>query len=114
MWKDAKWLKLPFEEIEEKKIFHGDLGGRFALFRCEVILPEIPEEERFTLTADITANSRYRLWINGHPVMSGPCKGDRQRQYYESAELGAWLKPGKNTFCAQVLYCDPDIAETQL
>ena len=47
----------------------------------------LPEKAR--LTADITAVSRYRLWVNGTPVLSGPCKGDLNRQYYESCIMKA-------------------------
>ncbi len=113
MWNKAKWLKLPMKELETKRIYHGDLGGRFAYYRCEVTLPEHADEKQLQLTADISANSRYRLWVNGQPVLSGPCKGDTFRQYYETVDLSACLLPGKNVFCAQVLYCDPDIAAIQ-
>lgn len=108
MWTNALWLKLPQTEIEEKKIYHGDMTGRFAYFRCEKVLPADAR-----LTVDITASSRYRLWVNAQPVLSGPCKGDTFRQYYETVELTPYLIPGKNTFCVQVLYCDPDTAEIQ-
>lgn len=108
MWNDAVWLTLPEDEISEKGIYHGDMTGRFAYFRCEL---ELPAAVR--LTAGLTANSRYRLWVNGSSVLSGPCKGDIHRQYYETVELTSWLVPGKNVFCVQVLYCDPDAAETQ-
>jgi len=108
MWEKAEWLTLPKDEIAEKGIYHGDMTGRFAYFRCELDLPEAAR-----LTADLTASSRYRLWVNGKSVLSGPCKGDMHRQYYETVELTGWLVPGKNVFCAQVLYCDPDTAEIQ-
>ncbi len=108
MWKQAKWLKVPMEEIQRKKIYHGDMTGRFAYFRCEA---EVPEGAR--LTADISASSRYRLWVNGKPALSGPCKGDEKRQYYETVELTDLLVPGRNVFCAQVLYNDPNTAEIQ-
>ena len=39
MWKHAKWLGIPQKEIKEKEIYHGDLGGRFAYFRCDKELP---------------------------------------------------------------------------
>ena len=94
MWKQAKWLKVPMEEIQRKKIYHGDMTGRFAYFRCEA---EAPEGAR--LTADISASSRYRLWVNGKPALSGPCKGDERRQYYETVELTDLLVPGRNVFC---------------
>lgn len=108
MWEKAFWLGLPTSEIQEKKIYHGDLANRFAYFRCELRLPA-----RCSLTADITANSRYRLWVNGDPVLSGPCKGDRFRQYYETVDLTPYLREGNNSFCAQVLYCDADAVERQ-
>ncbi len=51
MWKQAKWLKVPMEEIQRKKIYHGNMTGRFAYFRCKMELPE-----RARLTIDISAN----------------------------------------------------------
>ncbi len=109
MWKDACWLKLPEEEIREKQILQGDMTGRFAYFRCEA---EMPRGAR--LTADVSANSRYRLWVNGEPVISGPCKGDGFRQYYETVDLTDCLREGKNVFCAQVLFNDPNSVERQV
>ncbi len=107
-WNETRWLKLPEEEIREKGIYAGDLGGRFAYFRCEAALPK-----GCSLHALITANSRYRLFVNGQAVLSGPCKGDLHRQYYEEVALDEYLIEGKNVFAAQVLYNDPYIAEEQ-
>ena len=108
MQKQTQWIRIPREELERKQIFHGDLGGRFAYFRCEQALPA-----HACLTARITAVSRYRLWANGTPVLSGPCKGDLNRQYCETVELTPYLRAGKNVFAVQVLYNDPDIARDQ-
>ncbi len=108
MWESAQWIRIPPDELKKKQICHGDLGGRFAYFRCESTLPEDAR-----LTVCITAVSRYRLWVNEQPVLSGPCKGDRNRQYYETAELTPCLRAGKNVFAVQVLYNDPDIARDQ-
>ena len=107
-WNETRWLKLPEEEIREKGIYAGDLGGRFAYFRCEAALPK-----GCSLHALITANSRYRLFVNGQAVLSGPCKGDLHRQYYEEVALDEYLIEGKNVFAAQVLYNDPYIAGEQ-
>ncbi len=108
MWESAQWIRIPPDELIQKQIYHGDLGGRFAYFRCEQSLPE-----NARLTACITAVSRYRLWVNEQPVLSGPCKGDLNRQYYETVELTPYLQAGKNVFAVQVLYNDPDIARDQ-
>lgn len=101
MWDEALWLGLPRAEIEDKKIYQGDMNGRFAYYRLEVDL-----EQPGRLRADISANSRYRLWINGEPILSGPCRSDKFRQYYETVELGEYLRTGKNVFAVQVLLCD--------
>lgn len=108
MWKSAQWIRIPPGELEHKRVYHGDLGGRFAYFRCE---QELPGDAH--LTACITAVSRYRLWVNGQSVLSGPCKGDLNRQYYETVDLTPCLRPGKNIFAVQVLFNDPDIARDQ-
>lgn len=108
MWKEAVWLNLPKTEIEREKILQGDLNGRFAYYRCEIVL-----EESGTLVADITANSRYRLWVNGEPILSGPCKGDRYRHYYETVDLSDKLICGKNVFAVQVLLCDQNAVSHQ-
>lgn len=104
----TQWIRIPREELARKQIFHGDLGGRFAYFRCEQTLPA-----NARLTICITAVSRYRLWVNKKPVLSGPCKGDLNRQYYETVELTPYLRAGKNVFGVQVLFNDPDIARDQ-
>ena len=53
------------------------------------------------------------IWVNEKPVLSGPCKGDRFRQYYETVDVTSWLHEGRNLFSVQVLYCDPDAVERQ-
>lgn len=108
MWESTQWVRIPAEEFERKQIYHGDLGGRFAYFRCEQALPE-----NARLTVHITAVSRYRLWVNSQPVLSGPCKGDLNRQYCETVELTEYLRAGKNVFAVQVLYNDPDMVRNQ-
>ena len=69
MREQTQWVRIPQEELARKQIFHGDLGGRFAYFRCE---QTIPADAR--LTAGITAVSRYRLWVNGSLCFPAPAK----------------------------------------
>ena len=101
MWCEAMWLGLPRTEIEKKKIYQGDMNGRFTYYRLDFMLEKMEQ-----LTIDISANSRYRLWVNEQPVLSGPCRSDQFRHYYETLELGEYLKPGKNVLAVQVLLCD--------
>lgn len=101
MWKKASWLGVPRAEIEEKKIYQGDMNGRFALYRLKTELKEPAE-----LIMDISANSRYRLWINGQPVLSGPCRSSAYRHYYDTVDVSQHLREGINVFAVQVLLCD--------
>ena len=101
MWKKAMWVGVPREEIEEKKIYQGDMNGRFAYYRLEIELEEAGEA-----IVDLSANSRYRLWINEKPVLSGPCRSNQFRHYYETVDLKPYLKKGKNILAAQVLLYD--------
>ena len=101
MWKKAMWVGVPREEIEEEKIYQGDMNGRFAYYRLEIELEEAGEA-----IVDLSANSRYRLWINEKPVLSGPCRSNQFRHYYETVDLKPYLKKGKNILAAQVLLYD--------
>ena len=77
-------------------------AGRFAYFRLDATLPEGAR-----LMADLTAAARYRLWVNGRAVCSGPCAGDQHVWYADTVDLTPYLKAGKNAFAAQVLCLDP-------
>lgn len=101
MWKEAAWLGVPRDEIREKGILQGDMNGRFAYYRLDFELAREGE-----LTVELSANSRYRLWVNGLPVLSGPCRSNEFRHYYETVELGSCLRSGRNVLAVQVLLCD--------
>ena len=83
-------------------------AGKFAYFRLDAVLPMDT-----VLTAEITAAAHYRLWVNGHPVCSGPCAGDQHVWYVDTVDLTSYLKEGKNAFAIQVLCLDPTEAIDQ-
>ena len=95
------WVGLPKSEIERNNILHGDMTGRFAYYRLSFDLESVG-----SLSLDISANSRYRLWVNGVSVVSGPCKGDLHRHYFETVDVTRYLRAGSNVLAAQVLYMD--------
>lgn len=55
------------------------------------------------LMIDITADSRYRLYVNGNSVCVGPCKGDQHVHFYESLDVSEYLVPGNNVLAVKVL-----------
>jgi len=56
------------------------------------------------LVLDVTADSRYRLFVNGQSVCVGPCKGDQFTHYYETVDVSHLLIPGVNTVAVVVLH----------
>lgn len=65
---------------------------------------EVPADTACQLTVDVTADSRYRLFINGKSVSAGPCKGNDREHYYETVDISEHLTPGINVLAAQVLH----------
>ncbi|HJA65808.1 MAG TPA: hypothetical protein H9955_05825 [Candidatus Mediterraneibacter cottocaccae] len=59
----------------------------------------------------ISANCRYKLYINGVFVQEGPQKGNAETAYADSADLGKYVRKGeKNTAAVEVLYYPEDPA----
>ncbi len=94
-WK-AKWI-WDKENLTEKNVW--------MCFSKKVSLEKKPE----TLIADISADSKYWLYINGETVVfegsvkRGPAKNSG---YYDSIDIAPYLKNGENTICALVWYWD--------
>jgi len=53
-------------------------------------------------TARCTADSRYKLYVNGRFVGRGPARCDPRRQYYERYDLRPYLRGGRNVIAALV------------
>jgi len=61
------------------------------------------EKEVVSFKVDVSADSRYRLIVNGNSVCVGPCKGDNMVWYHETVDLKDYLVTGDNAICAVVL-----------
>ncbi|MCR5207636.1 MAG: alpha-L-rhamnosidase N-terminal domain-containing protein [Eubacterium sp.] len=75
--------------------------------RKSVELTEAPKK----LTAYISADSKYLLYINGETAVSdgGVKRGPTESgSYYDTVEIGSYLKSGKNVICALVWYWGKD------
>ena len=87
----AKWIWLPSKRT---------LPNTFVLFRREVELDAAPIQA----TGWITADSRYRLTVNGQRVQWGPAPCDPRQLDVEPLDITAHLRPGKNVIGVEVLY----------
>lgn len=56
-----------------------------------------------TLRVDLSADSRYVFFCNGVFIGRGPAKGDVNHHFYDSFDLSAHLRPGRNALAAIVL-----------
>ena len=74
-------------------------------FNKKVSLDKVPSE----LIADIAADSKYWLYINGETVVfeGGVKRGpDENSSYYDSIDIAPYLTKGENSICALVWYWD--------
>jgi alpha-L-rhamnosidase len=51
----------------------------------------------------LSADNRYRLYVNGHLTGIGPARGDLSNWYYETIDISPYLKYGKNVLAAEVV-----------
>lgn len=95
----AHWITVPDAHLYEKNSRPDILTAYFRL--------RFQASRKDELVISISASSRYRLWINGHHVVFGPCKGDNWRQYYETIDLSDHLVDGDNVLAAKVIAYPP-------
>ncbi|HRE82428.1 MAG TPA: family 78 glycoside hydrolase catalytic domain [Opitutaceae bacterium] len=50
----------------------------------------------------VTADSRYRLWLNGERLGFGPARGTLLSYHFECYDVTGWLLNGKNVLAAEV------------
>ncbi|MBC8152362.1 MAG: family 78 glycoside hydrolase catalytic domain, partial [Bacteroidetes bacterium] len=67
-------------------------------FRKTISLPIKPAQ----FVVHVSGDNRYRLFVNGQAVASGPARSDTQNWNYETLDLALYLQAGSNTLAAQV------------
>jgi hypothetical protein len=80
--------------------------GKYVLFRKTFSLPQGDRPDQFII--HISADSRYRLFINEQSVSFGPCKSYPERWYFETVDIASFLIEGTNVVSARVLRYAPD------
>lgn len=51
---------------------------------------------------NVSADNRFRLFVNGVSVAVGPARGDLEHWRYDTLDIGGHLKKGKNSIAAIV------------
>lgn len=98
--KDSNWIWNPCWSAEDKDT------PRIMLFRRRVELTKEPYAGKLRISAD----TRYKLYINGKLVEVGPSRGDHQVWFYDTIDLRPWLERGVNIIGVSVLRYPEDPA----
>lgn len=95
-WK-AKWI------WAEPDLTGGEANGSMetVLFRRSF---DIPSDAGTQLKLLVSADSRFRLYLNGQSIAYGPCKGDLNVHYYDAVDVTPHLRPGTNVLAAHVVH----------
>ena len=88
---EAVWIgsSHPFDLHEAYLCFRSPAGWQ---------LRERPQRAELLITAD----SRYRLWVNGQPVARGPARCYPHAQSVDRLNLTPYLQAGANLLAVQV------------
>ncbi|MBI2282360.1 MAG: alpha-L-rhamnosidase [Bacteroidetes bacterium] len=85
----ASWITCPGVPQRDYGVYH---------FRKTFSLAEKPA----TFLVHVSADNRYRLFVNGKAVCSGPARGDLYNWYFETLDMAPYLQAGSNTIAALV------------
>ena len=88
---DARWIVHPTSPVRQYGVYQ---------FRKSITLAQAPA--RFIV--HVSADNRYRLFVNGESVALGPARSDLLNWNYETLDLAPFLKAGTNVIAAQVWY----------
>ena len=85
----ARWISVPDEPVDVYGVYH---------FRKTFELDALPEQFHIHVSAD----NRYKLYINGRLICLGPARGNVFNWNFETVDLSPYLKRGKNILAAVV------------
>jgi hypothetical protein len=86
---DAKWIQVPHTRPHDYGVYH---------FRKSFLLNEKPQE----FIIHVSADNRYKLYVNDTLVSFGPAKGDLYHWNFETVDITSYLVKGKNIIAAVV------------
>lgn len=86
---NAKWIDVPGTNQHGYGIYH---------FRKEIVLTEKPSQ----FIIHVSADNRYKLFVNGEIVSMGPAKSDLFHWNFETVDIAPYLKKDNNIIAALV------------
>ncbi|MFI5129664.1 MAG: alpha-L-rhamnosidase C-terminal domain-containing protein [Chitinophagales bacterium] len=98
---DAYWLAVPNTAPHDYGVHH---------FRKSFALDQPPS----SFIIHVSADNRYKLYVNGTMVSFGPARSDVYNWNYETVDIARWLQPGKNVLAAVVWDFGEERQEAQI
>ena len=92
---EAKWIAPP-----------GMHPDSFGVFHARRVLDLAAKPARFVV--HVSADNRYRLYVNGTQLSSGPQRSDAMHWRYETVDLAPALRAGRNVIAAVVWNWGPN------
>ncbi|WPU96401.1 alpha-L-rhamnosidase C-terminal domain-containing protein [Mucilaginibacter sabulilitoris] len=86
---NAQWIAVPFVNGNSYGVFY---------FRKSIDLATKPKN----FIVHVSADNRYKLYVNSKLISLGPARGDTYYWNYETVDLAPYLSAGKNTIAALV------------
>ncbi len=86
---NAKWIDVPNTNQHGYGVYH---------FRKKIVLNEKPAQ----FIIHVSADNRYKLFVNGQMVAAGPAKGDLYHWNFETIDIASYLKKDTNVIAAVV------------
>ena len=87
--KDCVWITCCDAEGSANQLYY---------FKKDFVLEAVKEAK-----VDVSAQARYKLYINDNFVGFGPCKGTREKTFFDTIDVTSYLKVGKNSIYVEVL-----------
>lgn len=97
----SSWITCPGVAQREYGIYH---------FRKKINLSVKPS----SFVVHVTADNRYRLFVNGKAVCYGPARGDLYNWYFETVDIAPYLSAGENIIAALVWNMGTDAPVAQV
>ncbi|KAJ5368297.1 uncharacterized protein N7496_008057 [Penicillium cataractarum] len=91
----ANWIWIP-NWVDSSSL---NTAGRIVNFVRHITLPSSPTQAKLHFSAD----TRYKLFVNGVRVAVGPTRSSPLIWYYDSLDIAPYLKPGENEIRFAVL-----------
>src|SRR5574344_27955 len=87
----AHWIGVPSANLRDYGVYH---------FRKTIQLETVPS----TYVIHVSADNRYKLFVNDSLVSLGPCRGDLNNWNFETVDIAPFLKAGQNNLAAIVWF----------